>query len=227
MTLKKSKVVEQSGVLGRPFHLDVFEHDTAASFMVVMFGGSGVDQVEYERRAGSSPMVFEAPCAGFSDLRFVFVTAPYDIPYARMREGDDDADRWVEHVDREILARWPGIPVYLAGYSGGAALALNGVVGLGRVMGAGFLAADGLRADMDVGGLREPPLFLYNDGDRVTARNLSTARRLGRVVVHAGDGGHAFDDYAARLPLLFTDATRICLDHDGASGPDDPTGDHQ
>jgi len=201
-----SKVVGESAVLGRRFHLDVLDNDERPTRLMLLFGGSGIDAAEYARREASSPAILEAPVAAAAPgLRLVFATAPYDVPYARMREDDEAAERWLEHVRTEILARWSGVPVYVAGYSGGAALALNGVIGLGSVVGAGFLAADGLRTDMDAGGLRVPPLFLYNDGDPVLRRNRALAGRLGRLSVIANGLGHGFEGYAPALSMLIAD----------------------
>jgi len=205
-----SKIVGESAVLGRRFHLDVFVTGERPARLMLLFGGSGIDAAEYARREATSPSILEAPVAAARPgLQLVFVTAPYDVPYSRMREDDDDAERWLEHVRVDVLARWPGPPVYVAAYSGGAALALNGVIGLGSIVGAGFLAADGLRADMDTGGLRASPLFIYNDGDPVLSRNRARAARLGRLSVIAYGLGHGFEGYAPALSMLIADAESL------------------
>jgi hypothetical protein len=49
--MKSYKRVIHSVLLNRKGHADVFEVGTAPNFLFLLFGGSGVDEEEYQRRS--------------------------------------------------------------------------------------------------------------------------------------------------------------------------------
>ncbi len=206
---KTKHVVPDSEFLRRPAHFDVIDCAPSPTWMLVLFGGSGITRQVYESRATSMIDVFDDALANCAlPVRFVFITAPFDLPFATMVEGDEPAERWVEHVDLEILGALDELPTLVAGFSGGARLAFTGVQHLSTVFAGGGLAADGLAADMDVRGLQAPPLFLYHSKDPVLERNRRVGQSLGRLV-ESGLGGHSADTYAPQLAELLRDGQRI------------------
>ena len=66
--------------------------------LLLFFGGSGRTRDEYERRVSTViPGVDEALTRSqATSLRFVYVTAPYDIPFNRFDEMDEALDTWIE-----------------------------------------------------------------------------------------------------------------------------------
>jgi hypothetical protein len=57
--MKSHKLTITSNLLGRMAHADVFELGSPQTFLFVLFGGSGIDEEEYERRAKSVIPVFD------------------------------------------------------------------------------------------------------------------------------------------------------------------------
>ena len=83
--MKKRKQIGFSEGLCRQFYVDVFEPRSVPSGVVIFFGGSGKTRPEYERRMGLPPNpAFDPVWHRLPDLDLVclYVTAPYDIPYA-------------------------------------------------------------------------------------------------------------------------------------------------
>jgi hypothetical protein len=129
--MKSYKRSIASSLLGRTAHADVFELGSSPSFLFVLFGGSGIDEEEYERRSKSVIPVFdpvlERLAQGGANAILVHVTAPYDVPFNRFAENPSAAELWRAHVLEELLSPWPHLPYFVCGFSGGAALALNGL----------------------------------------------------------------------------------------------------
>lgn len=212
------KLTHRSDVLGRPFHVDVVEAGETPSCVIVMFGGSGVSAADYEAYASVTHPAL-APLSELGpDLAFVFayVTAPYDVPYARFGATSgpavDDAtldalyaemDRWNKHVTRELLPLLPAAPLCLAAHSGGIALAWHGLEDREACVGLWALGADAVVPRWARGERwRGPAVLSYNRGDRVRAANqraLSSLSSRGVVrVVETGtaEHGHKLEDYA-------------------------------
>lgn len=195
----------RSAVLGRAFHVDVFEGDRPA-FAVVMIGGSGVTPDDYERRAACVDPRFSGALARLErEVRFtfVFVCGPADGLFGRDAADPAAQAPWIEHLATDIVPLVGGLPVYLAAHSGGAALALGGAHELEAVFGAGALGADALPRDLEIPGAWADPCvtLVYNRGDAVFSRNAEVVRRLEQDDVvrclRKLEGGHALVDYLA------------------------------
>lgn len=210
--MEGTKLVAGSTILERAFHVDAFVVGAAPTFLGLLFGGSGVTRETYEARERSLVPVFDAALASLErtlSFGLVFVTAPHDVPFSRFADEPAEGERWDAHVRGELLPlvgeRLPqlgGLPRYVMGYSGGAALALSGHHRDVACFGAGMLGADGLH-----GGLRrapawpEPLTLYYNLDDEVHGAN----REVVSALEAAGDaqafqrlhGGHALGDYVA------------------------------
>jgi hypothetical protein len=200
------KLTADSKLLGRSFHADRFETDTP-KFGFVLFGGSGKTPEEYARRAETLVTAFDSALDALEKeglrFAFVYVTAPADGMFARMAVADEARATWTRHVAEELvpLLLLPfASPLYVAGYSGGAQLALSGPHALDAVFGAGALGADGVPQDVDDGpGWKEPLALYYNVADAVFGKNRDAIRSLEeRGVARAfrrQPGGHAMADY--------------------------------
>lgn len=207
-----SKLTGKSDRLGRDFHADAFLVGTAPRFLGLMFGGSGVSEDEYRNRADTLVPAFDAALARLereSSFAFVYVTAPWDLAFARFDEEQDETERWNGHVREELLPlveRWLGpigpLSRYLIGYSGGAALALSGHHLDDACFGAGMLGADGLPCRFERGpGWPEPLTLYYNREDEVFASARAAVEALEAVGAAAHfrrlPGGHGIAAYVA------------------------------
>lgn len=76
----------------------------------------------------------------------VHVCWPYDVNIRQVVADRAIAEAWNVHVLEELLAPWSRLPYFAAGFSGGVALALNGLHSHPRGFGAGGLGADVLSA---------------------------------------------------------------------------------
>jgi len=205
------KIVAESQVLKRRYHADVFVVGEAPVVMVVSFGGSGISREVYEARKAAVVGVFDRAFLGLvkeHSFGFAYVTAPYDVRFNSFGTDEEAASTWVRHVNEELLPAiqeaprhdLEALPLYLIGYSGGAALALHGVHHNERCIGAGGLGADGLPLDLDEGpSWREPLRLYYNTDDRVYGPNRETVQDLEEAGVanlfRKLPGGHGLEDY--------------------------------
>ncbi len=209
------KLIAESAVLGRLFHADVFDPCCDPRGIVLCVGGSGQTERVYASRQQQVNPVFESVWPYFAEarFRFVFLTAPYDVPFADPVRFESHRQRWNSHIRHEVLAHWPSLPVYLMGYSGGITLILSGVHQDPRVLGAAGLGADGIPETF------EPPFcegkvprwqldLFYNRRDPLRAMNSEMVEELvaaGMAREHVtGEGGHRFIDYihSGTLTLL-------------------------
>ena len=99
------------------------------------------------------------------NLVMAHVTAPYDVPFNRFSADPSSADTWNAHVSAELLDPWSGLPYFVSGFSGGAALALNGLRRDPRCFGGAALGADAI-----------PPEFVCPDHWAGKLRLLCRAR---------------------------------------------------
>ena len=210
--MKSSKLVGKSALLGRQFHADAFLAGEAPRFLALMFGGSGVDEATYRTRFETLVPAFDAALARLereASFAFVYVTAPWDVPFARFDDEPDESARWDRHVWAELLPlvdtalgfKAP-LPRYLLSYSGGAALALSGHHLDGACFGAGMLGADGLPGSFIRGSAWPEPLTLYynlDDGVFDSARPTVEALAAAGAAEHFRrlPGGHGIADYVA------------------------------
>ncbi len=121
-----------SVLLHRMAHADIFEVGAAApTLLFILFGGSGVDEEEYERRSHTVIPIFgpvlERLSHGAVNTVMAYVSAPYDVPFNRFASDPSSAGTWNAHVLTELLKPWSKLPYFVSGFSGGAALALNGL----------------------------------------------------------------------------------------------------
>jgi pimeloyl-ACP methyl ester carboxylesterase len=197
------KVDAESAILNRRFHVDVFRLGAEPAFAVMLFGGSGVDRAQYEARAATVNPTFDGALREVArEVSFVlaYVTAPYDVPYNRFADDPEAAARWMRHVDEELLPIVPELPLYLVGYSGGAALAMNGAHESPRCFGVAGLGADAVPATLSRGpGWRECAALYYNRDDRVFSKNRAAIAELEAAEIvrchRTLPGGHTVDDY--------------------------------
>lgn len=188
-------------------HADVFEIGDQSRFLFVLFGGSGVDEEEYEIHARSVIPLFDRLLrdveAGGLQATLVHVRAPWDVPFNRFAREPASALDWTRHVVDELLEPWSTLPWFVAGFSGGAALALHGVHAVSNSVGAAALGADAIPPDFTCPAHWHEKLQLYSARqDRVCQHpsNRSVAERL----VERGDasefwlsrGSHRLADYA-------------------------------
>jgi len=206
----KRKIVAQSKLLARAFHVDRFRVGATPVQGVLFFGGSGIDEEEYSLRARSIIPVFDEWLDRLEradhSFEFAYVTAPFDVPFARFWEFPEELERWKEHVTTEII---PAVQsestiqhhgFHLGAYSGGAALALTGAHHHPECLGAGMLGADGIPKNAERPAHWDEPIALYyNREDRVRQYNEDTIHRLEDVAVVTcmpeRPGTHRFDDY--------------------------------
>lgn len=146
--MEVTKQFVNSVILDREAHLDVFELSREAEFLTVLFGGSGIDEDEYDRRSKMIIPVFDSV---FTEARiqsiktvFIHVTAPFDVPLARFPEFPEALQQWNLHVWTELLSAWGNLPVFISSFSGGAALAFNGAHTHPRCIGGAAIAWDAL-----------------------------------------------------------------------------------
>lgn len=197
-----------STLLGRMAHADVFEIGANPRFLFVLMGGSGVDEVEYCSRSQTVIPVFGKILDDVArenlSLVMVHVTAPYDVPFNRFADEPSAAARWNAHVLTELLQPWSHLPFFVAGFSGGAALALNGLHSDARCFGGAGFGADALtRAFARPGHWKEKLRLYAAPQDRVCADPINreiVETLVGRAVVEEFQlraGGHRLGDYAA------------------------------
>lgn len=210
--MERRKICAESRLLQRPFHFDAFVTGSTPRFSMLFFGGSGISNSVYWERRETIVPVFDQAFATLErtlSFGFVFVTAPFDVPFLRFPDDPVAADRWSAHVRSELLpkvgASLPvlhGLPRYTIGYSGGAALALSGHQTDRDCFGVGLLGADGLTTTIATGdGWPEPVTLYYNQEDDVFEPNretLGTLASAGTVQVFRQlAGGHPLADYIA------------------------------
>ncbi len=202
------KRLVHSAILNRTAYADVFSVGTEPRFLVVLFGGSGVDEEEYERRGQTVHPALAGWLGGFADgpphFVLIHVTAPYDVPFARFATEPTAAANWTSHVLTELLEPWVALPYLVCGFSGGVVLALNGVHADPRCFGGAAFGADAVPADFSCPKHWRGKLRLYcAPGDRVCCHPAN--RRVAESLVSRGEaelyelraGGHALADYCA------------------------------
>lgn len=203
--MNKFKHRIESRILGRMAHADVFELSASPERLVVFFGGSGVDDEEYIERGETMIPVFDRVLNGLGNcpVTFVHVSAPYDVPYNRFRSEPEALAAWNAHVLAELLEPWSELPYYLGSFSGGAALALNGLHQVPLCLGAAALGADAIPADFEFPPHWDQPLQLYcGPQDAVCnhpanqERQAALVNREQATVIHLRRGGHRLADYA-------------------------------
>jgi predicted esterase len=195
-----------STLLGRMAHADVFEIGANPRFLFVLMGGSGVDEVEYCSRSQTVIPVFGKILDDVArenvSLVMVHVTAPYDVPFNRFASEPNAAARWNDHVIKELLQPLAPLPYFVAGFSGGIALALFGLHGDARCFGAAAFGGDAVPRGFSRPAHWKETLRLYvAPQDRVCAdagnrHVVDSLVSRGEAEVHQlRTGGHRLMDY--------------------------------
>jgi predicted esterase len=205
--MKSYKRVIHSALLNRMAHADVFEVGTAPDFLFLLFGGSGVDEEEYQRHSQALRPTFEPVLEWLGkrslNLVLVYVCAPYDVPFNRFASEPAAAASWKAHVVTELLEPWSGLPYFVSGFSGGAALALNGLQSELHCFGGATFGADAIPPDFTCPDHWVEKLQLYTaPDDRVC--NHPANRRITEALEGRGQaeeielpfGGHRLADYS-------------------------------
>ncbi len=211
--MKFHKIINFSALLNRYFHADLFISTAPPPrFLVVFFGGSGVSRETYEARQSGRVKVGDR---AFHELQqeisfaFTYVSSPFDVPYNRFGKDFKALETWNSHIKNEllpsigiILERKPPLPLYLSGYSGGAALALNGAQHFDRCFGGGILGGDALPIDFEPGeNWFDPIRLVYNIHDPVLEANRDAievmVREENAILIKAQSGAHSLEDYIA------------------------------
>ncbi|QDS97194.1 hypothetical protein HG15A2_04540 [Adhaeretor mobilis] len=205
--MKKSKQRLNSKVLGpgRPVHADVFKLGPSTDRVVLLFGGSGISEEEYAERSETIIPVFDKLLQRLpeSNTTFLHATAPYDVPFARFENEPAQAEVWNQHVVSELLQPWKDLPYWACGYSGGAALALNGIHDRKYCVGGAVFGADQVPPDFTCPAQWARPLLMYRgkfDPVCHDPRNRDVASRLNdqgqAEVIDLSAGHHRLADYA-------------------------------
>ena len=128
--MKKEKIIATSKILKREFFLDLFTCAERAKFLIMYYGGSGVDRAKYEERSKTMIPVFDSCLLRLEqELAFVFcyICSPPDINIVKLGNYEGESERWLEHLQTEVMLLLPDLPFYFIGYSGGIALATCGI----------------------------------------------------------------------------------------------------
>ena len=201
--MKTKKVTAGSKILGRDFHIDLFEPEKRPTFMVIMFGGSGVDEEKYKRRSQNVIDVFDPQLAELErefPFVFMYITAPYDVPFKDFIHQEGEAERWKAHVLSDILPLLPDLPFYFVGYSGGFTLAVHSLHNHERCFGGGALGGDQIPVTLKEGsGWLEALALYYNTEDRVYFPNQKSITELEEAGIVRSfrrlSGGHELSSY--------------------------------
>lgn len=145
MTAKK--ILVHSKEFNRQAHADLMEvGQNPNSTMVVLFGGSGIDEDEYARRSKSRFQMFDNELLALKrrgqSLCFAYVTAPYDLPLVTL-DQEAVAKRWRSHVLIELLPELSSRRSFSVGFSGGVRLAFSGLEQSSSCIGGAAIAPDG------------------------------------------------------------------------------------
>jgi hypothetical protein len=200
----------KSNLLNRKFHIDEFTSKSEPSGIVLCFSGSGKTKESYHKYERTVIPNFEKAWARLGQdlpIIFVYVTAPYDLQYSNFSALPSEKERWNQHVEEEILVRWPDLPLYVIGISGGILLALHGLHMNSRIVGIGGLGADNIPENIEFPRRKdgEPAWYLnlyYNFNDNVYNSNQSIVDKYcrdGVAVCNRFNGGHSTMDYIANM----------------------------
>jgi hypothetical protein len=201
--MKKEKITAPSKILQREFFIDLFTSKEKAKFLIIYYGGSGVDRAKYEERSKTIVPVFDTCLLRLEqELGFVFcyISSPPDINIIKLGNCESANERWLEHLQNEVMLLLPNLPFYFIGYSGGIALATCGIHLSESCFGGGALGGDQFPKDLEKGIYWKEPLALYyNLSDKVYQANASVISQLQeREVVRCYrklPGTHDLHDY--------------------------------
>ena len=209
MKKTQEKVVFESQRLGREVHLDVFEFGKPETTLL-LFGGSGIDDEEYQLRKESIIPLFDSvEVHDLKNIRVVHATAPFDIPFARFDEFPNEISKWNRHVIGEIFERWKDGSYLVSSFSGSVSLILNGIERERRCLGAAVLAPDGLKPDFSSPKHWRDSLVVFTSpNDRVCSHPEN--RMAIQTLVESGEAqevevaarSHTLFEYVRQTPFL-------------------------
>lgn len=206
--MKAYKYLIQSQIFKRLAHADIFEIGKVsdASKLFIFFGGSGIDESVYEERAETLMPLFDSSIAKLEQRNInavlVFVTSPYDVPFDQIVSDSELALQFEQHVLGELCSQWQNHTFYLMAFSGGAALALNGLHRHPNCRGAALFGADQFPLQWKVPEAWRHPVQLFCAGDdRVCSAPATLSRfkqleKAGQVEwIECASGGHSLKNY--------------------------------
>ena len=182
--------------------------------------GRGVDEEEYVLRSETTPPIFGSLLEEQPDRRFLFayISAPYDVSFRRFTEDPRLAASWNRHILEELFDEWSTLPFFVCGFSGGNALAFNGIHSDKRCFGGACLGADALPQNLSLPEQWLGPLKIYSAFNDDVANNAAN-RLTADILVEAGvaehyllrSGRHRLQDYATKecLGRLFASASEM------------------
>ena len=126
--------------------MDVFEFGEEIATTVLLFGGTGIDEEEYqERKASVIPLFNSEEDYNLGHVRIVYATSPFDIPFVRFGEFPSELVKWNRHLLEDIFERWKDSRFWVSSFSGSASLVLSGIERDKNCIGAAVLAPDELK----------------------------------------------------------------------------------
>lgn len=158
------KHIFESSILGRTAHADVSLGAQPLTHAFLLFGGSGIDEEEYLHRMETVNPIFHNLLDQHPTRNFIFayVCAPFDVPFRRFSENPELAEDWNKHVLEELLKPWEALPFFVCGFSGGNALAFNGIQADPKCFGGACLGGDSLPRDFTMPQEWQEPLKIYS-----------------------------------------------------------------
>ena len=208
MNNTQEKVVFESQFLGREVHMDVFDFGKPETTLL-LFGGSGIDDEEYQLRKESViPLFDNVEGHDLENIRVIHATAPFDIPFARFGEFPNEISRWNRHVIEDIFERWTGAFV-VSSFSGTVSLVLNGIEREKNCVGAAVIAPDGLSPNFcSPEHWRDSLVVFTSPHDRVCSHQEN--RMVIEKLVESGEAvevevaakSHTLFEYIKQKPLL-------------------------
>ena len=204
--MRAQKHVISSSLLNRIAHADIFEIGAEPKFLLPLLGGSGVDEDEYERRSRTVIPIFDRLFEWLTRREInavvAYVSAPYDVPFNRFAEEPAAVDTWNLHVLTELLAPWSNLPYFVSSFSGGAALAFNGLHKETQCFGGAALGADAVPPSFECPPHWTEKLRLYCAPDDLVC-NHPVNRQLAQTLEDRGQaevfqlecGRHSLVDY--------------------------------
>jgi len=201
--MKKDKITASSKIFKREFFIDLFTTKEKARFLIMYYGGSGVDSTKYIQRSKTIIPVFDNYFLQLEqelDFAFCYISSPPDIDIIKLENSEDETQRWLEHMQAEVMPLLQDLPFYFIGYSGGIALATCGMHLSERCFGGGALGGDQFSKNFETGvSWKEPLTLYYNLSDKVYHSNAIVINELQEnEVVHCYrtlPGNHDLQDY--------------------------------
>ena len=174
-----------------------------------------MDEDEYFKRSQTLVPSFTnvLPRLANLDMALVHVTSPFDIPIPKLESDISERRKWTGHVLNELLSHWQNLPFSVCGFSGGAALALNGIHESPMCIGGAILGPDAIPDCFNVPNHWSECLQIFcSRTDQVC--NAPSNKGLIQKLVHDEKaeaffdlaGGHSLSNYADQC---FADLFRI------------------